>query len=170
VNKEFGSQVLPSTMEDISARHIVRHGERIETFMDNNTFRIVATRAKCEAVVEDIEQALGSIQRREVNLRNLRSDCKYPEFNSWVEKNFDDSTINQLGGLTRTDIKVSHKKRVCIYSCLVMSSANNIGVHRWRGRKLEKFKPENGCCSPTASNFWRLFRKSKELAWMQRTK
>jgi len=112
VNKEFGSELLPSVMEEISAKHIVSHEERIETFMDKYTFRIVAARAKCEAVVEGIEKALGSIQRREVNLRNLRTDCKYTEFNSWATKNFDDATINQLGALTRTDIRVSHKKRV----------------------------------------------------------
>ena len=103
-------------MEEISAKHIASHGERIETFIDNYTFRIVAARAKCEEIVEDIEEVLGNIQRREVNLRSLRTDCKYPELNSWASKNFDDATISQLATLTRTDIRVSHKKRVCDFS------------------------------------------------------
>jgi hypothetical protein len=77
-------------------------------------------RHKRDIVLQILEQEVGSIQRKVIHLGDMflrpqQSPKKGRKLEKWVERNFNDSSLQELGRLTKTDIVKLPKNNVCIY-------------------------------------------------------
>ncbi|KAG9242141.1 mitochondrial inner-membrane-bound regulator-domain-containing protein [Calycina marina] len=111
---KFGSKCVQSVLKEISSRYSASGGKSIQTSRKHTMIRLVARRDTCEKIVEEIEYALSNIQRREINLRDLRTECSPLEFANWADKHYGAPFMEQLAALTQTDIHITNKKKVII--------------------------------------------------------
>jgi hypothetical protein len=59
-------------------------------------------------VVEEIDRVLNGIRRIRLPLKALMEEGEKSDFRKWVNTQFDDSVIEELGRLTNTDIRKTH--------------------------------------------------------------
>jgi len=88
---------------------------RIEGYRERHTLRITTTKAISESIVQEIERVLGSIRRVQINLGVLLPPGPGPRWQrlkNWSSTNYDAAMLNELGNLTKTDIKLIPQKKV----------------------------------------------------------
>lgn len=104
----------------IQSELLTLDGEGYQYSDTNNSLRIRTTEAKSKLVIEELEEELEQLRKVRIDLLYLaapyspgrpRTKAQTQELQTWINYNFNDSKLEQLGDITKTSIlKVSQNK------------------------------------------------------------
>jgi hypothetical protein len=85
--------------------------QSVDALRKRNAIRVTTWRHKCNALVQDIENVLRTIQRAQIPLASLvpfpkgRKVVDRRSLASWINTTFDEETLEELRRLTKMDIR-----------------------------------------------------------------
>jgi hypothetical protein len=96
--------------------HLVHDGENLEVFLSRSVIRVTTPHFRKTLIIQAIEEALKGVEKRRLALGDL-----YPaslgkpnarKLQKWVQRNFDDASLQELGRLSGTSISRKSKHKV----------------------------------------------------------
>lgn len=106
----------PSILAQIRSAHLPQDNENLEAFRLRGVIRVTGPHVKKPFIVQEFEDALKRVRRVTIPLADLvpRGPKKlaHRSVDRWVERNFDDTTLQSLARLTNTNIIQQPKKEV----------------------------------------------------------
>jgi len=113
-------------LDRINSAHLPQENEMLEAFRSRGVIRVTTFHAKKPFIVETVEEALKQIRREELSLGDLLlpgpKKPKSRRLDRWADRNFDDTTLDELSRLTNTTIVRGPKKTVSTMNVLFESS------------------------------------------------
>jgi hypothetical protein len=109
-----------SVLDAIHSEYLVLDEESLEVFLSRSVIRVTTTHFKKNLIVQAVEKALKGVQKRRFAFGSL-----YPpslgkptggRLHRWVQRNFSDVALQEVGQLTNTSISRKSKHRVSLIS------------------------------------------------------